>query len=40
MPIDVDRLTEDELHDLQHRITERLRLIHQFRAHGAIGSRP
>lgn len=36
MPIDIDRLTEDELRDLHHRVTERLRLIHQMRAHGVM----
>ncbi len=36
MPIDIDRFTEDELRDLHHRVTERLRLIHQMRAHGAM----
>jgi hypothetical protein len=36
MPIDIDRLTEDELRDLHHRVTERLRLIHQMSAHGAM----
>ena len=36
MPIDIDRFTEDELRDLHHRVTERLRLIQQMRAHGAM----
>jgi hypothetical protein len=36
MPIDIDRFSEDELRDLHHRVTERLRLIHQMRAHGAM----
>jgi hypothetical protein len=36
MPIDIDQFTEDELRDLHHRVTERLRLIHQMRAHGAM----
>jgi hypothetical protein len=36
MPIDIDRFTEDQLRDLHHRVTERLRLIHQMRAHGAM----
>jgi hypothetical protein len=35
-PIDIDRLTEDELRDLNHRIVERLRVMHQLRAHGAM----
>jgi hypothetical protein len=33
MTIDIDRLTEAELIDLNHRIVERLRLLHQLRAH-------
>ncbi len=36
MPIDIDQFTEDELRDLHNRVTERLRLIHQMRAHGAM----
>ncbi len=36
MPIDIDQLTEHELRDLHHRVTERLRLIHQVRAHGVM----
>ncbi len=36
MPIDIDRFTEDELRALHHRVTERLRLFHQMRAHGAM----
>lgn len=36
MAIDIDQLTEDELRDLHYRVTERLRLIHQVRAHGAM----
>ena len=36
MPIDIDQLTEAELRDLHHRITERLRMIQQLRAHGAM----
>ncbi len=36
MPLDIDGLSEPELLDLHHRITERLRLIHQLRAHGAM----
>jgi hypothetical protein len=33
MSIDIDRLTEAELIDLNHRIVERLRLLDQMRAH-------
>jgi hypothetical protein len=33
MKIDIDRLTEDELVDLNHRIVARLRFLHQMRAH-------
>jgi len=33
MAIDIDRLTEAELVDLNHRIVERLRFLHQARAH-------
>src|SRR4051794_15055308 len=33
MTIDIDRLTEAELIDLNHRIVARLRLIQQMRAH-------
>lgn len=36
MPIDIDGLSEDELRDLHHRVTERLRMIQQLRAHGAM----
>lgn len=36
MPIDIDQFTENELRDLHHRVTERLRLIHQMRAHGVM----
>ena len=36
MNIDIDKLTEQELRDLHHRIVERLRLIQQMRAHGAM----
>jgi acetyl-CoA carboxylase alpha subunit len=44
MPIDIDRLTEAELIDLNHRIVERLRFLQQMRAHAqmlefAIGDR-
>src|SRR5919199_6122929 len=33
MTINIDRLTEAELIDLNHRIVERLRLLQQMRAH-------
>ena len=33
MKIDINTLTEDELVDLNHRIVERLRLLHQMRSH-------
>jgi hypothetical protein len=33
MRVDIDRLTEAELIDLNHKIVERLRLMHQMRAH-------
>lgn len=33
MTIDIDKLTEAELTDLNHRIVERLRLLQQMRAH-------
>lgn len=33
MRIDIDRLTEAELIDLNHRVVARLRLLHQARAH-------
>lgn len=36
MAIDIDRLTEAELIDLNHRIVERLRLLQQMRAHAAM----
>ena len=36
MAIDLDRLTEAELVDLNHRIVERLRFLHQARAHKRI----
>lgn len=36
MKIDIDRLTEDELVDLNHRIVARLRLLHQMRAHSEM----
>ncbi|MCB0324978.1 MAG: hypothetical protein KDD69_15450 [Bdellovibrionales bacterium] len=34
--IDIDRLTESELIDLNHRIVERLRFLDQMRAHGTM----
>ena len=34
--INIDSLTEQELLDLHHRITERLRLFSHLRAHGAM----
>ena len=33
MPIDIDHLTEAELIDLNNRIVERLRFLHQMRSH-------
>jgi hypothetical protein len=36
MKIDIDRLTEAELIDLNHRIVERLRLMNQMRAHAQM----
>jgi hypothetical protein len=36
MPIDIDKLTEAELVDLNHRIVERLRFLHQMRAHAKM----
>jgi hypothetical protein len=36
MNIDIDKLTEEELVDLNHRIVERLRFLTQMRAHGAM----
>jgi len=33
MPIDIDALTEAELIDLNHRIVERLRFLHQMKSH-------
>ena len=33
MRIDIDKLTEAELIDLNHRVVERLRLLKQMRAH-------
>ena len=36
MKIDIDKLTEQELADLNRRIVERLRFLHQMRAHSAM----
>jgi hypothetical protein len=36
MKIDIDRLNEDELIDLNHRIIERLRFLSQMRAHSRM----
>jgi len=36
MKVDIDRLTEDELIELNHRIVARLRLLHQMRAHAEM----
>lgn len=36
MKIDIDRLTEAELIELNHRIVERLRFLEQMRAHGTM----
>ena len=36
MKIDIDRLTEAELVDLNHRIVARLRFLHQMRAHAEM----
>ena len=36
MAIDIDQLTEAELIDLNRRIVERLRLLHQMRAHATM----
>jgi hypothetical protein len=36
MPIDIDKLTESELIDLNHRIVERLRFIQQARTHATM----
>ena len=36
MTIDIDKLTEAELVDLNHRIVERLRLLNQMRAHSQM----
>src|SRR5947208_12329269 len=36
MKIDIDKLTEAELIDLNNRVVERLRFLNQMRAHGAM----
>lgn len=36
MKIDIDGLTEAELTDLNHRIVERLRFLHQMRSHAEM----
>ena len=36
MTIDIDRLTEAELIDLNNRIVERLRFLHQMRSHAQM----
>jgi hypothetical protein len=36
MLIDINKLTEAELIDLNHRIVERLRFLHQMRAHAKM----
>lgn len=36
MTIDIDKLTESELIDLNHRVVERLRFIQQARAHATM----
>ena len=36
MNIDIDKLTEDELIDLNHRIVARLRFLNQMRAHSQM----
>lgn len=36
MKIDIDKLTEAELVQLNHRIVERLRFLEQMRTHGAM----
>jgi hypothetical protein len=36
MQIDIDRLTEAELIDLNNRIVERLRFLHQMRSHAEM----
>lgn len=36
MKIDIDKLTEEELIELNHRIVERLKFLNQVRAHGQM----
>ncbi len=36
MKIDIDKLTEDEMIDLNHRIVARLRFLNQMRAHSQM----
>lgn len=36
MSIDIDKLSEPELVDLNHRIVARLRFLHQMRAHASM----
>ena len=36
MAIDIDHLTEAELLDLNRRVVERLRFLHQMRAHATM----
>jgi hypothetical protein len=36
MKIDIDKLSEEELIDLNHRIVERLRFLNQMRAHSQM----
>ena len=36
MTIDIDRLTEAELVDLNHRVVARLKFLHQMRAHASM----
>jgi hypothetical protein len=36
MKIDIDKLSEEELIDLNHRIIERLRFLNQLRAHSKM----
>ena len=36
MNIDIDKLSEEELIDLNHRIVERLRFLNQMRAHSEM----
>ena len=36
MKIDIDRLSEEELIDLNNRIVERLRFLHQMRSHAEM----